>query len=89
MGSDDAIAIAARASAHARRPRSRRRRPSRPATPVTVAAADYAHDEIAGTLVGLDDDEVVIARDDARAGRVHVHFPRIGFHVKAIKKESA
>jgi NADPH-dependent curcumin reductase CurA len=44
-------------------------------------------DEIAGTLVGLDADEVVVARDDARAGRVHVHFPRIGFHVKAAKKE--
>ena len=56
---------------------------------VTVAAADYAHDEIAGTIVGLDGEEVVIARDDARAGRVHVHFPRIGFHVKAAKKEIA
>jgi hypothetical protein len=44
-------------------------------------------DEIAGALVGLDADEVVVARDDARAGRVHVHFPRIGFHVKAAKKE--
>ena len=54
---------------------------------VTVSASDYAHDEIAGTLVGLDADEVVVVRDDARAGRVHVHFPRIGFHVKAAKKE--
>jgi hypothetical protein len=54
---------------------------------VTVSAADYAHDEIAGMLVGLDADEVVLARDDERAGRVHVHFPRIGFHVKAAKKE--
>ncbi len=26
-------------------------------------------------------------RDDARAGRVHVHFPRIGFHIKAARKE--
>jgi len=56
---------------------------------VTVIASDYAHDEIAGVLVGLDGEEVVIARDDARAGRVHVHFPRIGFHVKAAKKESS
>ena len=30
-----------------------------------------------------------LARDDARAGRVHVHFPRIGFHIKAAKKELA
>jgi hypothetical protein len=55
---------------------------------VTVVASDYAHDEIVGAVVGLDDDEVVIARDDARAGRVHVHFPRIGFHIKALKKEN-
>jgi glutathione S-transferase len=55
--------------------------------PVTVSASDYAHDEIAGALVGLDGDEAVVARDDDRAGRVHVHFPRIGFHVKAAKKE--
>ena len=54
---------------------------------VTVSASDYAHDEIAGALVGLDGEEVVVARADARAGRVHVHFPRIGFHVKAAKKE--
>ena len=56
---------------------------------VTVSAADYAHDEIAGAVVGLDGDEVVIARSDPRAGDVHVHFPRIGFHIKAIKKEAA
>jgi len=56
---------------------------------VTVVASDYAHDEIVGAVVGLDDDEVVIARTDARAGRVHVHFPRIGFHIKALKKENA
>ena len=56
---------------------------------VTVTPADYAHDDVAGTIVGLDRDEVVIARSDARAGTVHVHFPRIGFHIKAVKKDSA
>jgi len=58
-----------------------------PGDEVTVTASDYAHDEVAGSLVGLDADEVVVARDDARAGRVHVHFPRIGFHVKAARKD--
>jgi glutathione S-transferase len=54
---------------------------------VTVTAADYAHDEIAGSLVGLDAAEVVVARGDPRAGSVHVHFPRVGFHVKPVRKE--
>jgi glutathione S-transferase len=53
---------------------------------VSVAATDYGTDPVAGTLVGLSADEVVVERIDERAGRVHVHFPRIGFQVK---KESS
>jgi glutathione S-transferase len=49
---------------------------------VTVTPTDYAHDAVAGRLVGLGPDEVVIARDDARAGLVHVHFPRIAYQIK-------
>jgi hypothetical protein len=37
---------------------------------------------VAGRLVGLDSDEVVLERHDERAGRVHVHFPRIGFQLR-------
>jgi len=56
-------------------------------TTVGVTPADYAHDEVVGSLVGLDATEVVVERVDDRAGTVHVHFPRVGFHVKAIKKD--
>lgn len=49
---------------------------------VTVTPADYAYDAVAGTLVGLSRDEVVLARIDERAGLVHVHFPRLGFQIK-------
>jgi glutathione S-transferase len=55
---------------------------------VTVAATDYGTDPVAGTLVGLGTDEVVIARDDPRAGRVHVHFPRHGFQIRKDKTAS-
>jgi len=88
MESADAIALAAGTHSHAATSVSEGAGFSHGAA-VAVSASDYAHDEIAGTLVGLDADEVVVARDDARAGRVHVHFPRIGFHVKAAKKELA
>jgi glutathione S-transferase len=52
---------------------------------VTVAATDYGIDPVAGTLVGLSLNESVLSRSDARAGTVHVHFPRFGFHIKADK----
>ena len=52
-----------------------------------VTPSDYAHDEVVGSLVGLNADEIVVERVDPRAGTVHVHFPRVGFHVKALKKE--
>ncbi len=51
-------------------------------TAVTVAATDYGSDLVAGTLVGLSADEVVLRRTDERAGTVHVHFPRLGFQIK-------
>ena len=50
--------------------------------PVVVTATDYGHDPVAGTLVGLSTTEVVLHRTDARAGTVHVHFPRAGFQIK-------
>jgi glutathione S-transferase len=49
---------------------------------VTVTPTDYAHDPVAGKLVGLGQHEVVIERTDPRAGKVHVHFPRIAFQIK-------
>ncbi len=49
---------------------------------VTVTPTDYAHDAVAGRLVGLGRDEVVVARSDERAGALRVHFPRINFQIK-------
>ena len=81
IGSGDALVIAAAAKTNA---------PTTvdtdqgfaPGDAVTVSATDYAQDAVAGTLCGLTRDEVAIARTDPRAGRVVVHFPRIGFQVK-------
>ena len=81
MSSTDAVAVAASASGHA---------PVavaadhgfEPGLTVSVAATDYGSDPVAGTLVGLSADEVVVRRQDARAGTVQVHFPRFGFQIK-------
>jgi glutathione S-transferase len=49
---------------------------------VTVSATDYGTDAVAGLLVGLSNETVVVARQDARAGLVHVHFPRRGYQIR-------
>ncbi|PKM31365.1 MAG: glutathione S-transferase [Gammaproteobacteria bacterium HGW-Gammaproteobacteria-11] len=48
---------------------------------VTVSAVDYGTDPVTGSLVHEDAEEIVIAREDARAGQLQVHFPRFGFRL--------
>ena len=80
MGSDEAITLAAATSSFA--PCSVAADAGfAAASAVTVCATDYAADLVAGSLVGLDDNEVVVERRDERAGTLHVHFPRHGFHI--------
>jgi glutathione S-transferase len=52
-----------------------------PDTAVSVRANDYGRDAVSGVLVSSTANEVVLRRDDAHAGRVYVHFPRLGFEV--------
>ncbi|MEO6408132.1 MAG: glutathione S-transferase family protein, partial [Burkholderiaceae bacterium] len=81
MTSAEAIEVASKANIHA--PVAFAAEPGlEQGATVTVTPGDYAHDPVAGKLVGLSTDEVVIERDDPRAGRVRVHFPRIGFQIK-------
>jgi len=52
---------------------------------VTVAATDTGVDPIEGTLYGATKSRISIARQDARAGKVVVHFPRLGFELRRVK----
>ena len=81
MSSAGAIAVAAAATGHAPAVVAAGQGLESGAV-VTVAATDYGNDPVAGTLVGLSDVESVVRRVDARAGIVHVHFPRFGFQIK-------
>ena len=79
--SSDAIAIAAAATQHA--PVGVEADLGFDAgEPVTVGAIDYGPETVSGTLVGLTIERVTLARQDPRAGTVHVHFPRNGFQVQ-------
>lgn len=81
MDSSDALQVAAAATTH--EPCVVHPEPGLQAgQAVTVSAIDYGTDPVAGHLVGLSAEEVVLRRHDERAGTVHVHFPRIGFQIK-------
>jgi glutathione S-transferase len=52
---------------------------------VVVSATDTGIDPIEGALYGSAKDRFSIAREDARAGKVVVHFPRLGFELRRAK----
>jgi glutathione S-transferase len=56
---------------------------------VIVAATDTGTDPIEGALYGATPDRISIAREDARAGQVVVHFPRLGFELRRAKSPEA
>jgi glutathione S-transferase len=49
---------------------------------VVVAATDTGTDPINGDLYAATRERISIAREDSRAGRVVVHFPRLGFELR-------
>ena len=50
---------------------------------ITVSAVDYGTDPVEGELVFAGVEELILRREDERAGVVHVHFPRIGYRIDA------
>lgn len=52
---------------------------------VTVAAQSFGTETTEGTLMAATRTHVTLARTDERAGRLHVHFPRIGYVLKEVK----
>jgi len=52
---------------------------------VTVVGTDLGIDPVEGSLVAAAGDEIVIRRQDERAGELLVHFPTIGYHLAAVK----
>src|SRR5690606_3532907 len=50
---------------------------------VVIAAVDYGVDPVEGELLHAGNEELILRREDPRAGVVHVHFPRQGFRIEA------
>jgi hypothetical protein len=53
-----------------------------PGSPVTITAESFGTELTEGTLVAATRTRYTLRREDARAGVVHVHFPRLGYILK-------
>jgi len=51
---------------------------------VRIAPDDYGRIPVEGSLVASTDERWIVARDEDAVGRVHVHFPRQGFVIRAV-----
>ena len=51
---------------------------------VAISAIDYGVDAVEGELLFAGAEELILRREDDRAGVVHVHFPRLGFSIKVL-----
>jgi len=47
--------------------------------PVSIAPENYPAEAVIGKLVHADQHRLVLARETASTGRVHIHFPRTGY----------
>lgn len=52
---------------------------------VTVTAESFGLEPTEGELVAATRTRYTLRRSDARAGTVHVHFPRVGYQLRAVK----
>lgn len=51
---------------------------------VSVQPEGYPQESVAGELVYLDEQKIVIARQSSACGLLHVHFPRMDYEIRAI-----
>ena len=51
---------------------------------VTIHAESFGPEQTEGELIAATRMHFTLRRRDARAGQVHVHFPRIGYVLKAL-----
>lgn len=50
-------------------------------TVVKVAPSDYGVQPVTGTLAAVTENRIIVARDTAEFGSLHVHFPREGYSI--------
>ena len=84
MTATEALDIAQEASPAALRASEPFAEDPEPGANVRIRADDYGKDSIEGELVLVDTEEVALRRQDKRVGDVVVHFPRLGYDLRAV-----
>ena len=51
---------------------------------VRIRADDYGRDPVEGVLVFIDTTEIALRRHDDKVGEIVVHFPRLGYDLRAV-----
>jgi len=84
MAAAEALQVAAEATPAP--PRASQRFPEDPALGATVRvrADDYGRDPVVGELVFIDAEEIALRRHDEQVGQIVVHFPRLGYDLRAV-----
>ncbi len=83
LSAEDAIALAYAATPTAPPAHAEDESGARPGDRVSVSATDIGKDPVTGVLVSASDREIVLRRETAQTGAVHVHFPRLGFRIES------
>ena len=55
-----------------------------PASEVAIRPDDYVTDPVVGCLMHVDRDDIALLRHDESLGDVMLHFPRVGYSIKAV-----
>jgi hypothetical protein len=84
LSATDALAIAARSTPAPLRESIDDDSLPRLGSQVGIRPEGYVTDDVEGTLVQADRDDVTILRSDPRLGDVLVHFPRVGYALKEL-----
>jgi len=84
MSADEALRIAAEAEPEEPRPSSPFAEDPPIGSLVRIRADDYGRDPVEGELVFADANEIAVVRHSADYGAIIVHFPRLGYDLRAV-----
>lgn len=85
MQPDEALAVAAAAEPEPPRASAPFDEDPPVGSPIRIRADDYGRDSIEGELVLIDQEEIALRRTDPVVGEMVVHFPRLGYDLRAVR----